>query len=466
MQNSVFRKKAILKMRDVLAHDKLSKVLGPIDLIAIGIGTIMGTGIFVLTGVEAAQHSGPAVIISLALAALTAIFISLVYTEVASAIPSSGGSYTYTYTALGEMPAFMVGFFYVFFCFCAIPAIAAGWGGYFVGILKQFHINIPETLTKNPFEGGIINLPAVSICLSMMLLLIKGVKESVTLSIVMVFIKLFVAFLFVGIAFPHFKLSNWADFMPFGFKGMTTSAGVLFFAFVGFDSVANAAEECKNPTRDITIGLIGSVIICTIVYILVATTLTGVVHYTKLNTPEPLSYVLRLIDNNTMAMVVAAGGVAGITTVVLFILYSMTRFIMAMSRDRLLPVVLSKIHKKYHTPYIATIICGLATATAAGIFPLGTMGALTSMSVLVVMMVVIVATLYLRKTQPTLKRPFKCPGIYFIGPAAILCCMYLLIGLVREVGDIFAYAFIFGIVVYFAYSKKRVDKYISTQGLK
>ena len=282
----------------------------------------------------------------------------------------------------------------------------------------------------------------------------------------MVFIKLLVAFLFIAIAFPHFKLSNWDNFMPFGFKGVTFSAGVLFFGFIGFDSVANAAEECKNPTRDITIGLIGSVIICAFVYILIAAMLTGIVHYSELNTPEALAYALREVGSNIGGAIVAAGGVAGIPTVVLFILYSMTRLIMAMSRDRLLPVFLSKIHRKYHTPHVATFICGIVTAIGAGIFPLSLMSSVTSMSVLTVMITVVVATMYLRKTQPTLKRPFKCPAIFFVGTAAVLSCIYLLTGLVQQVGTIFIFVFSVTILLYFLYSKKQVDKHIVSQGVK
>jgi basic amino acid/polyamine antiporter, APA family len=467
MQSSLFRKKDIYKVRDVNAHDNLEKVLGPIDLLAIGIGALMGTGIFVLTGVQAAQFSGPAVIISLAIAAMAAMFIGLVYTEVASAVPSSGGSYTYTYVSLGEMIAFMVGWLYLLYCLCAIPAVASGWGGYLVGILDQFHIHLPEALTKTPFEeGGMLNVPAMAVCLLMMLILLRGVKESATLNIILVFIKLFAAFLFIALAFPHFKFSNWSDFMPFGFKGVSISAGVLFFAYNGFDAVANAAEECKNPTRDITIGLIGSLIICAIVYILIAVMLTGIVHYTKLNTPEALAYALKVNGSNIGGAIVAAGGIAGMTTVILFQLYSVTRILMAMSRDRLLPVVFSKIHKKYHTPHIATIFCGILCSLVAGLFPLDILGSLTSLSVLIVLMVVMIAAMRLRKTRPTIKRPFRCPAIYFIATMAIICCLYLLVGLVQHVGNIFVWFLVAGFLVYFTYSKKKVDRCATRQGVK
>ena len=466
MRTSIFRKKDIYTTRHVIAHDGLKKVLGPFDLTAIGIGTTMGTGIFVLTGIQAAQFSGPAVIISLALAALAAIFIALVYTEVASAIPSSGGAYTYTYVALGEIIAFIVGFLYIFFCLCAIPSIAAGWGGYVVGILKQININLPDALTKNPFDGGLFDVPAVFICLAMMLVLIRGIKESTTLNMVLVLIKLFAAFLFIGIAFPNFKFSNWSNFMPFGFKGVTLSAGVLFFAYNGFDAVANAAEECKNPTRDITIALIGSLVICGIVYVLIAAMLTGIVHYTKLNTPEALSYALRTIGSNTGGAIVAAGGIAGITSVVLFQMYSMTRFIMAISRDRLFPTAFSKIHKKYNTPHIATLFCGITTSIMAGLFPLRVLGSLASMSTLVIFSIVAIAAMYFRKTHPTIKRPFKCPAIYCVGTIAILCCVYLLTGLIEQVGTIFACVVILASFIYFFYSKHRVDRHIAEQGVK
>jgi APA family basic amino acid/polyamine antiporter len=466
MKSSLFRKKDINKTRDVSAHDGLEKVLGPIDLIAMGIGAIMGTGIFVLAGVEAALSSGPAVIISLALAAIAAIFIALVYTEIASAIPSSGGSYTYAYVSLGELLAFIVGWLYIFYCIAAIPAIASGWGSYFAGILEQFNIHIPHSLTITTFEGGILNLPAMFICLVVTFVLIRGVKESATLSIVLVFIKLFAAFLFIAIAFPSFKLSNWSDFMPFGFKGVTISAGVLFFAYNGFDAVANAAEECKNPTRDITIGIIGSLVACAIIYIFIAAMLTGIAHYTQLNTPEALAYALRINGSNIGGAIVAAGGIAGITTVVLFQLYSLTRICMAMSRDRLLPSILSKIHKKHHTPHIATIICGLVCAAMAGIFPINILSSLASLNMLVVLVFVLVAAMNFRKTHPKIKRPFRCPAIYLVGVTAIVCCLYLLSGLIMQLGIIFVWTFISGLIVYFTYSKRRVDRVATKQGVK
>ncbi|NRA73956.1 MAG: amino acid permease [Rickettsiales bacterium] len=465
MRSSIFRKKDIKKIKDVSAHDNLEKVLGWLDLIAIGIGTVMGTGIFVLTGIQAAQFSGPAVMISLALAAFAAIFIALAYTEMATAIPSSGGSYAYVYVALGEVVAFIVGFLYLFYCLCAIPAIAAGWGGYFVGLLKQMGIYLPHEFTHNPFEGGILNVPPVVICLLMTGILIKGVKESTTLNIILVFIKLCIAFLFIGIAFPHFEFSNWSNFMPFGFKGVTISAGVLFFAYNGFEAVANAAEECKNPTRDMTIGLIGSLVICGIIYVIIAAMLTGIVHYSELNTPEALSYALRAVGSNLGGAIVAAGGVIGITTVVLFQTYSMSRILMAMSRDRLLPSVFSKIHKKYHTPHIATIFCGVITATTAGLFPIDILASLTSMAVLTVMIIVVIAAMYFRKAHPHVKRPFKCPAIYIVGTIAVFCCAYLLTGIGQHVGIIFISVAIFSVFLYFFYSKRRVDRHLSKQGV-
>jgi len=466
MKDSLFRKKDIYKTRDVSAHDGLEKVLGPIDLIAIGIGTIMGTGIFVLTGIQAAQFSGPAVVVSLAIAAIAAMFIALMYTEIASAIPSSGGSYTYTYVSLGEIMAFMVGWIYLLHCACAIPAIASGWGGYFVGILEQLNIHLPQTIIKTPFEGGVLNIPAMSICLLMTFVLVRGVKESATLNIFLVFAKLFAALLFISFAFPHFKMSNWSNFMPFGWKGVGISAGVLFFSYNGFDAVANAAEECKNPTRDITIGLIGSLTICAIIYILIAVMLTGAVHYTKLNIPEALSYALRILGRGAVGNIVAVGGVAGITAVVLFQLYSFTRVLLAMSRDRLLPTVFSKIHKKHHTPYIGTLFCGIICTITAGLFPIHLLGSLTSLSVLIVLMVVVVATIYLRRTHPTIKRPFRCPAIYVIGTLAIICCIYLLSGLIQHVGKIFIWFVVLGFIVYFSYSRKRVNRCATIQGVK
>lgn len=461
MKSFWFRKKNINEVRDS-TKGGLKKVLGAFDLLAMGVGTIMGVGIFVLAGVQAATNSGPAVMLSLTLSGIAAIFIALVFTEVASAIPSSGGSYAYTYASLGEVPAFLTGWMYLIYVASAAPAVAVGWSGYFTGILEQLHITIPAILCKSPFEGGIINMPAALICLLMSAILIRGIKESATLNLVLVFVKVFAVLVFLGIAFPHFKLENWSNFMPFGFKGVTISAGVLFFAYNGFDSVANAAEECKNPTRDITIGLIGSVVACAIIYIAIGGMLTGIVPYTQLNTPEALAYALRVNGSNIGGALVAAGGIAGITTVILFQLYSQTRMLMAMSRDKFLPPVFSIIHKKCCTPYVGTIIAGMIAALVAGLFPISILGNITSFAALAVMAVVSIAAMWLRKTKPTLHRPFKCPCISVVGSLAVLCCLYLMSGLVESSLVITLVLLAVGAAVYFLYSKKRLDKHFAS----
>lgn len=296
------------------------------------------------------------------------------------------------------------------------------------------------------------------ICLLMTIILIRGVKESITLNFVLVFIKLSAVFIFLAIAFPHFRIENWSNFMPFGFKGVTISAGVLFFAYNGFDSIANSAEECKNPSRDITIGLIVSLLICAIIYISIGGMLTGIVPYTDLNTPDALAYALRVNGSKIGGILVAAGGIAGITTVILFQLYSQSRILMCMSRDKFFPSLFARLHPKFRTPYIGTIVCGLVSAVVGGIFPIQILGNITSFLIIAVLIGVVLAGIWLRRTKPTLHRPFKCPALPFVATASLFCCFYLLFGLAESVGGISLVLSALGIIVYFVYSKRHLDR--------
>lgn len=455
---SLLRKKNANFIRDVSGHSQLKKTLGAWDLLLMGIGAVVGTGIFVLTGIQAATAAGPAVVLSFALGGITCIFVALAYTEVASALPSSGGAYTYSYVALGEVVAWIVGMLTVLQFCCGATTVAAGWSGYIVGILKQVDITLPYALTHNPFDGGIVDLPASLLCLIITAVLIKGVEESTTLNNVLVVIKLLAIAVFVIIAIPHFEMENVTDFMPFGFGGVTAAAGAVFMAYTGFDAVANAAEESKNPEKDVTFGLIGSLLICIVLYVLVAGALTGIANYKLLDNSEPLAFALKLNGSNIGGALVAAGGIAGMTTVILFQLYAQTRIFMSMSRDGLLPKAFSKIHPKYKTPHIATIIIGVSMAIVSGLIPIKIMGNLASMGTLSVFLLVSLSAMRLRITKPTLTRPFKCPGLYIISSIAILSCGYLIYGLFESVGYIYFTWLAFCMLIYFSYSKWRADK--------
>lgn len=455
---SLLRKKNANFVRNVSDHTQLKKTLGMWDLFFMGIGAVVGTGIFVLTGIHAANTAGPAVTISFALAGLTCIFVALAYTEVASALPSSGGSYTYAYVSLGEVFAWMVGMLSVLQFCCGATTVAAGWSGYIVGILHQAGIMLPEAFIHNPFDGGIIDLPATILCLIITAVLVRGVEESTTLNNILVFVKLLAILIFIIVAIPHFKYENIKDFMPYGFGGVTIAAGSIFMAYTGFDAVANAAEESKNPEKDVTFGLIGSLLVCIALYVLVAGALTGITNYKLLNNAEPLAYALKMNGSNMGGALVAAGGIAGMTTVILFQIYAQTRIFMSMSRDGLLPKAFSKVHPKYKTPHIATIIVGVTMAIVSGMIPIRIMGDLASMGTLSVFLFVAVSAIRLRMLKPTLKRPFKCPALYVIGGLAIIFCSYLISDLLKTVGYIYITWIAFSMLIYFAYSKWRADK--------
>ncbi len=454
----IFRKKNIASICEVSADSKLEKRLGAVDLILMGIGAVIGTGIFVLTGIQAATVAGPAVTISFMLAGITCIFVALAYTEIASSVPSAGGSYTFTYISLGEIVAWLIGWTSVIqFCIGA-TTVAAGWSGYLTGILAQADIHMPYDFVNTPSNGGIVDLPACLVCLVITAILIRGIKESTTFNAVLVAVKLIAIFLFLIIAVPHFNLENWSNFTPFGVKGITVAAGAIFMAYTGFDSVANAAEECKNPERDITFGIIGSLLVCIVLYVLVAGMLTGIVPFSQLNNSEPLAYALRSTGSNIGGALVAAGGIAGMTTVILLQIYAQSRIFMVMSRDGLLPKCFSKIHPKFHTPYIGTIIIGVSMSIVAGFVPISIMGNLASMATLIVFAFVAVSAFVLRKTKPNLKRPFKCPAISVVTALAVFSCLYLIISLTESVGCIMLIWIIIGLIIYFAYSKKNANK--------
>ena len=455
---SLLRKKNVNFIRDVSGHSQLKKTLGAWDLLLMGIGAVVGTGIFVLTGIQAATAAGPAVTLSFALAGVTCIFVALAYTEVASTIPSSGGSYTYAYTSLGEIFAWIVGMLTILQFCCGATTVAAGWSGYIVGILEQANIILPKSFVHNPFEGGIIDLPAVFLCLLITSILVRGVEESTTLNNILVVIKLVAIFIFIAVAIPHFKMENVSNFMPYGITGVTAAAGAIFMAYTGFDAVANAAEESKNPERDVTFGLIGSLLVCIVLYVMVAAALTGIADYRLLNNSEPLAFALKLNGSNIGGALVAAGGIAGMTTVILFQIYAQTRIFMTMSRDGLLPKVFSVIHPKYKTPYLATVIIGVCMAVVSGFIPIRIMGNLASMGTLSVFVFVVISAVRLRMLKPNLKRPFKCPGLYYVSALAVIFCGYLIYGLLESVGYIYLTWVAFTTLIYFLYSKWRADK--------
>ena len=455
MLKTILRKKGIGLVQDISGHSKLKKTLGVFDLIAIGIGVILGTGIFVVTGVNAATTAGPAILISFLIAGLTCIFAALVYTEVASTIPSSGGAYAYTYVALGEFFAWLVGWVSLTYLVSAMVAVASGWSGYVTGVLSQLNVHIPKDFTTVPSEGGVMNLPAACILLLMMLILVRGIRQSSAFNMLLVFVKIAAILIFLTIAVPHFDISNWSDFTPFGIDGVLAAAGSLFLAYGGFEVLANTAEEAKNPKRDITIALISAIIICAILYMAVSGVLTGIVSYKNLNTSEPLAYALRANGSNIGGAIVATGGIAGLTTVLLLQLYACSRIAMAMSRDGLLPKLFARIHPKFATPHVGTIFIGTIAAVLAGLSPTKLAGDMTSAGLIVAIVFVVISALVLRRTKPLVKRPFKCPYIGIVATIALVSCLSLLWKLLPSVGLILGSWMVLGVAIYFLYAKNK-----------
>ncbi|MCH9754199.1 MAG: amino acid permease [Alphaproteobacteria bacterium] len=462
MSNGLFRKKNVNFIRDVSDHTKLKKTLGAFDLLCIGLGAVIGTGVFVLTGVNAAVAAGPAVTVSFIIAGITCIFVALAYTEVAAALPSSGGSYTYAYVALGEIAAWVVGWAVIVQIGFGSTTVASGWSGYIVGVLAQMDIFLPEVLIKTPFEGGIIDLPAFLICVFLTAVVYRGTHESSMLNIILVIIKLSAILLFIIIASGHFDVKNWGsnlkEFMPFGFKGVTLAAGAVFLSYTGFDVVANATEESKNPSRDVTIGLIGSIFISMIVYVSVAGLVTGIAYYADLNNKEPLAFALKVNGSNITGTIVAIGGIIGMTTVILVQIFGLSRVFMAMSRDGLFPKMFNKIHPKYATPHIGTLIVGVGMGLISGLVPIKTMGDLASLGTLFVLVIITISTVMLRRSRPNIKRPFRCPGLPVIAPLALLLCGYLAFNLLMSIGWIFGIYMLLGLLIYFTYSRKGANK--------
>lgn len=452
----LFRTKTIESLLDGARKKSLKKTLGALDLVLLGIGCTIGTGIFVLTGIAAAEHAGPAVAISYLISGLACMFAGLAYTELAATIPVAGGAYTYSYSILGESIAWLVACGLILEYTVGASTVAAGWSGYFVGILTSAGVNFPESLSKVPSQGGIINLPAVCIALFVGLLLTRGTKESVILNRILVGIKLVIIFLFLIVAGPHIKIENWTtNFAPFGFHGIMVGAATIFFAYIGFDAVATAAEETKNPNRDLPIGIIGSLLVCTILYIAVALALTGIISYTELNNAEPMAYALRQNGSNIGSALVGTGAIAGMVAVLLVLMYGQSRIFFVMSRDGLIPNFFSKMHKKFETPYISCLVVTFSVALISGFTPIQTMGHMTSFGTLFAFVVAAVAVMVLRVKRPEIERPFRCPAVFVVAPIAIAICGYLIYTLLHVIANAFFVWAALSVAVYFFYSYKR-----------
>ena len=449
----LFRRKSIDELQAAAAASGMLKNLAAIDLLMLGIGAVIGTGIFVLTGVAAAKYAGPAVPFSFILSGLTCALAGLAYAEFASIVPASGSAYTYAYASLGEFIAFIVGWNLILEYTVTSSAVAVGWSGYVVGLFASAGLILPHELVVSPADGGIFNLPAVLITLFLSFLLVRGTKESVKLNRILVFVKLGAIFLFLVLAAPHVDATNWEPFLPFGYSGVVSGAAIVFFAYIGFDAVATTAEECRNAARDLPIGIIGSLFICTLLYAVVAAVLTGIVPYGMLDTAEPVAFALRHIGYNVGSAIVAVGAICGITTVLLVLLYGQSRIFFAMSRDGMVPANVCKIHRRFHTPYRVTILGAIFVSVIAGVFPIGMIAEMANIGTLSAFLIASIGVMVLRKTEPDLKRNFKCPAVWLIAPLAVLSCGYLMANLPLATWHRFGFWLLFGLCVYFGYSR-------------
>lgn len=450
----LFRKKDIGALRSMAQKSGLTRNLSAFDLVFLGIGSVIGTGIFVLTGIGAALYAGPGISLSFVLASIACAFAGLAYAEYASMVPVAGSAYAYTYASLGEFLAFIVGWNLILEYTVTCSTVAAGWSGYVVGLLASGGIELPVTFTKVPEEGGIINVPAIVITMFLCILLVRGTKETVMVNRILVFVKLAVIALFFILAVPNVDPMNWEPFLPYGAQGISAGAAIVFFAYIGFDAVATSAEEAKNPDRDLPIGILGSLGVCAVLYFFVALVLTGIVPYSDLNTPEPVAYALRVIGYPIGSAIVAVGAICGITTVLLVLLYGQARIFFALSRDGMIPAGICKIHKLYRTPYLVTIGGCILVSIIAGFAPIHLIAEMANIGTLSAFFIAGFGVLYLRITRPEVPRGFKCPAIYFVSPMAMICCGYLMYNLPIHTWIRFVVWCVIGCIVYFGYSYK------------
>jgi APA family basic amino acid/polyamine antiporter len=435
----------------------LKKSLGVWGLTALGIGAIIGTGIFVLTGKAAATSAGPAIVLSFVIAGIVSALAALCYAELASAVPVSGSAYTYVYATLGEFAAWIVGWGLILEYALGAATVAIGWSGYFSDFLHAtFGLAIPKALTTNPFDGGILNVPAAAIILLITVLLIRGTSESVTVNKIIVAVKLLIVLFFIVIGARHVNPANWHPFAPFGWSGVINGAGLVFFAYIGFDAVSTSAEEVKDPGRDLPRGIIGSLLVCTVLYILVSGILTGILPYTKLNVPSPVSYSLIQIGLGWAGAIVAVGAIAGLTTVLLVLLYGQSRVFFAMSRDGLLPEVFAQVHPTFRTPYLSSALIGLVVAAVAAVGRLDVVADLVNIGTLAAFALVSVGVIILRRRRPEMQRKFRVPGSPVVPALSALGSVALILkGLPLLTIAFYLLWLALGLAVYFTFSRRR-----------
>jgi basic amino acid/polyamine antiporter, APA family len=451
----------------------LKRVLGPVDLVSLGIGAIIGTGIFVLTGQAAAAHAGPAIVLSMILAGIASALAGLCYAEFASTVPIAGSAYTYGYATLGEFVAWIIGWDLILEYALGAATVAVGWSGYLVSILHDFGIQFPAALSAAPgtivqlADGGsvtaVFNLPAVIITVLVATLLVIGIQESARVNAVIVVVKVAVVLMVIVGGLAFINTANWTPFVgEFGYSGVVRAAGVIFFAYIGFDAVSTAAQEAKNPQKDMPIGILGSLVVCTILYVLVSAVIVGLVPYTSLGVAAPMAVAIDAAKVQAagtawaglfavMPFLVKLGAIAGLSSVMVVMVLGQTRVFFSMANDGLLPSWANRVHPKFRTPHITTIMTGIAVSIAAGFTPINILGELVSIGTLLAFVIVSVGIMVLRVKRPDLNRPFKTPAVFLVAPGAAIISLILMGFLPLDTWLRLIIWMVLGVVVYFLY---------------
>jgi APA family basic amino acid/polyamine antiporter len=484
---SIFATKAIEQIHaEQTGHaTSLKRVLGPGQLVMLGVGAIIGTGIFVLTGQAAAANTGPAIVVSMVLAGLTSALAALCYSEFAASVPVAGSAYTYAYATLGEFIAWVIGWDLILEYALGAATVAVGWSGNFVTLLRQFGMTFPAVIsaapgTLVPVPGGdpvtaVFNLPAVLITIAVTLLLIVGVSESATVNAVIVVIKVAVVLVVIGAGALFIQTANWHPFIPpntghfgeYGWSGILRGAGIIFFAYIGFDAVSTSAQEARNPQRDMPFGILGSLAVCTVLFVLVSGVMVGIVPYREmLNQPAPLVVAIEAAAGraagtpwaplmNALKIMLTVGALAALSSVMVVMMLAQPRIFLAMSKDGLLPRWAGVVHPRFKTPHISTIVTGIAVALASGLTPIGTLGTLVSIGTLLAFVIVSIGVIVLRRTRPDLPRPFRMPMVPVLPALSAVVALVLMLGLPRATWERLIVWMVVGLVFYATYGYRK-----------
>ncbi|MEO8031838.1 MAG: amino acid permease [Gemmatimonadota bacterium] len=474
---SLLTRKSIARFQAEGQAGTLTRALGPLQLTALGIGSVIGTGIFVMTGTAASLHAGPALLLSMLIAATGCALAGLCYAELASMIPVAGSAYTYAYATSGELMAWIIGWDLILEYALATATVAVGWSGYFNSLMDDFGLSLPAWLTGPPGTtvmgangvqvAGVFNLPAALIVFVVVALLVIGIRQSASTNTVLVVIKVAVLVVFVVAGASYVNRANLTPFIPpnrgvfgeFGWSGILRGAAVMFFAYIGFDAVSTAAQEARNPQRDVPLGMLASLAICTVIYLSVATVLLGIVPYTRLNVADPLAVGIDATGMRWLSPVIKVSALFGLFSTMLVQLLAQTRIFFSMSRDGLLPEPFGRVHPRWRTPHISTVLTGTVVALAAGLLPIGLLGQLVSMGTLLAFVLVCIGIIILRKTAPDIHRPFRTPWVPWVPVAGALFCLVQMVSLPISTWLRLVIWLAVGLVVYLGYGRRRAARF-------